>query len=67
MAKGPAGAVLNQVRADFTNAKISKKRKDGELYGSSENGSPGTEYCSLVPATISEEEAWKVIAYERSF
>jgi len=31
------------------------------------NGSPGTGMVPLVPATISVEEAWKVIAYERSF
>ncbi len=25
------------------------------------------EWSPLIPATISEEEGWKVIAYERSF
>ncbi|MGD9852458.1 MAG: cytochrome c [Nitrospirales bacterium] len=64
---GPAGAVLNPGPRDFTNCKFHKKRKDGELMWVIKNGSPGTGMVPLVPATISEEEAWKVIAYERSF
>jgi mono/diheme cytochrome c family protein len=65
--QGPAGAVLNPGPRDFTNCKFHKKRKDGELMWVIKNGSPGTGMVPLVPATISEEEAWKVIAYERSF
>ncbi|MDR4494012.1 MAG: cytochrome c [Nitrospirales bacterium] len=64
---GPAGAVLNPGPRNFTNCKFHKKRKDGELMWVIKNGSPGTGMVPLVPATISEEEAWKVIAYERSF
>ena len=64
---GHAGAVLNPGPRDFTNCKFHKKRKDGELMWVIKNGSPGTGMVPLVPATISEEEAWKVIAYERSF
>jgi mono/diheme cytochrome c family protein len=65
--QGPAGAVLNPGPRNFTNCKFHKKRKDGELMWVIKNGSPGTGMVPLVPATISEEEAWKIIAYERSF
>jgi len=65
--QGPAGKVLNPGPRDFTNCKFHKKRKDGELMWVIKNGSPGTGMVPLIPATISEEEGWKVIAYERSF
>lgn len=64
---GPAGKVLTPGPRDFTNCKFHKKRKDGELFWIIKNGSPGTGMVSMVPATITEEEAWKVLAYERSF
>jgi len=64
---GPAGKVLNPGPRDFTNCKFHKRRKDGELFWIIKNGSPGTGMVPLIPSAISEEEAWKVIAYERSF
>ena len=64
---GPAGKVLNPGPRDFTNCKFHKKRKEGVLMWVIKNGSPGTGMVPLIPATINEEEAWKVIAYERSF
>jgi mono/diheme cytochrome c family protein len=64
---GPAGGVLNPSPRDFTNCKFHKKRKDGELFWVIKNGSPGTGMVSLTPGTITEEEAWAVINYERSF
>ncbi len=64
---GPAGKVLNPGPRNFTNCKFHKKRKDGELMWVIKNGSPGTGMVPLIPATISEEEGWKIIAYERSF
>ena len=65
--QGAAGKVLNPGPRDFTNCKFHKKRKEGEMMWVIKNGSPGTGMVPLVPATISEEDAWKVIAYERSF
>ncbi len=65
--KGPAGAILNPSPRDFTNCKFHKKRKDGELFWVIKNGSPGTGMVSLTPGTISEEEAWTIIRYERTF
>jgi hypothetical protein len=71
---GPAGAILNPSPRNFTNCKFHKKRKDGELFWVIKNGSKGpnsdpkpTGMVSLVPGTISEEEAWTIINYERSF
>jgi len=64
---GPAGAILNPSPRNFTNCKFHKKRKDGELFWVIKNGSAGTGMVSLIPAAITEEEAWTIINYERSF
>jgi mono/diheme cytochrome c family protein len=71
---GPAGAILNPTPRNFTNCKFHKKRTDGEMMWVMKNGSKGpandpkpTGMVSLVPGTISEEEAWAIINYERSF
>ncbi len=65
--QGPAGKILNPSPRDFTNCKFHKKRKDGELFWVIKNGSPGTGMVPLIPAAITEEEAWTIINYERSF
>ena len=64
---GPAGRVLNPSPTNFTNCKFHKRRKDGELFWVLKNGSPGTGMVPMIPVTISEEKAWKILAYERSF
>lgn len=64
---GPAGQILNPTPRNFTNCKFHKKRKDGELFWVIKNGSPGTGMVPLIPAAITEEEAWTIIHYERSF
>ena len=65
--QGEAGKILNPSPRDFTNCKFHKKRKDGELLWIIKNGSEGTGMVSLIPAAITEEEAWYIINYERSF
>jgi cytochrome c len=65
--QGEAGKILNPSPRDFTNCKFHKKRKDGELLWVIKNGSAGTGMVSLIPAAITEEEAWHIINYERSF
>lgn len=65
--KGEAGKILNPSPRDFTNCKFHKKKKDGELFWVIKNGSAGTGMVSLIPAAITEEEAWMIINYERSF
>jgi len=64
---GPAGQILNPSPRNFTNCKFHKKRKDGELFWVIKNGSAGTGMVPLIPAAINEEEAWKIILYERTF
>ena len=64
---GPAGKVLTPGPRNFTNCRFHKKRKDGEMFWVIKNGSPGTGMVPLIPTAITEEEAWKIIAYERSF
>ena len=64
---GPAARQLNPSPRNFTNCQFQKRRSDGELFWILENGSPGTGMIPMIPVTINEEEAWKVIAYERSF
>lgn len=64
---GPAGSVLKPAPRDLTDCKFQKNRSDGELFWIIKNGSPGTGMISLVPGALSEEEAWKVISYVRTF
>ena len=71
---GPAGAILPIAPRNFTNPKFHKNRTDGEMMWVIKNGSKGpngtgvqTPMVPLVPAAITEEEAWFAILYERSF
>jgi mono/diheme cytochrome c family protein len=67
-ADGPA-AHMNPTNPphDFTNCAFQKEREDGELFWIIKYGSPGTAMQSLIPALLSEEEGWKVVAYIRTF
>ena len=65
--QGEAGKILNPAPRNFTNCKFHKKRKDGELFWVIKNGSAGTGMVPLIPAAITELEAWTIINYERSF
>ena len=42
-------------------------RTDGELFWILKNGSPGTDMASFIPLVLTEEEAWHVLLYVRSF
>ena len=53
--------------SNFTNCALQKKRQDGELFWIVKYGSPGTGMQPLIPALLSEEEGWKVVAYIRTF
>jgi mono/diheme cytochrome c family protein len=64
---GPAGAILNPTPRNFTNPKFHKLRTDGELFWVIKNGSAGTGMVPLIGTAITEEEAWYVITYERTF
>lgn len=52
---------------DFTDCSFQKARADGELFWIIKHGSPGTGMVPLVPGTLKEEEAWKLVAYLRTF
>lgn len=52
---------------DFTDKAWQATRTDGELFWILKNGSPGTDMASFVPLVLTEEEAWQVLAYIRSF
>ncbi|MFO0771263.1 MAG: cytochrome c [Nitrospiraceae bacterium] len=52
---------------NFTDRMWQQTRTDGELFWILKNGSPGTDMASFVPLVLTEEEAWQVITYVRSF
>ena len=52
---------------NFTDKDWQEARTDGELFWILKNGSKGTAMASFIPLVLTEEEAWKVITYVRSF
>ena len=52
---------------DFSDCTVQKARKDGELFWTIAHGSTGTSMPRFVPGMLTEEEAWKLVAYVRSF
>lgn len=65
--KGPAATMLRPTPRDFTDCNWQTTREDGEIFWVISNGSPGTGMQSIVPAVLSKDEAWKVVAYLRTF
>ncbi len=64
---GPASLMVTLPPRNFTNCGFHNVRSDGELFWVIKNGSPGTDMAPMIPVTISEEEAWKILAYIRTF
>jgi mono/diheme cytochrome c family protein len=52
---------------NFTDKAWQAARTDGELFWILRNGSPGTDMASFIPLVLTEEEAWHVLLYVRSF
>ena len=52
---------------NFTDKAWQTARSDGELLWILKNGSPGTDMASFIPLVLTEEEAWHVLLYVRSF
>jgi mono/diheme cytochrome c family protein len=52
---------------NFTDKLWQQARTDGELFWILKNGSPGTDMAPFVPLILTEEEAWQVLMYVRSF
>ncbi len=63
---GIVGQALVPSPRNFTNPEFTKIRTPGEMFWVVKNGSPGTGMVGLVPATITEDEAWLAVMYERS-
>jgi mono/diheme cytochrome c family protein len=65
---GDAGKALDPGPRNMTNPEWHKCKTEGEMFWVIKNGSPGT---GMIPAVntgiLTEEEAWKAIAYERTF
>ncbi len=62
-----AAAFRGPLPRDFTDKEWQAARTDGELLWILKHGSKGTAMASFVPLVLTEEEAWNVIAYIRSF
>jgi mono/diheme cytochrome c family protein len=52
---------------NFTDRMWQQARTDGELFWILKNGSPGTDMAPFIPLVLTEEEAWQVLTYVRSF
>ena len=61
------GSLKGPLPRDFTDRDWQAARTDGELFWILRNGSKGTAMASFVPLVLTEEEAWQVLRYVRSF
>jgi len=61
------GSLKGPLPRNFTNKKWQAARSDGELFWILKNGSKGTAMAPFIPLVLTEEEAWQVLRYVRSF
>jgi mono/diheme cytochrome c family protein len=61
------GSLKGPLPRNFTDKKWQAARTDGELFWILKNGSKGTAMAPFVPLVLTEEEAWQVLRYVRSF
>ncbi len=61
------GTLKGPLPRDFTDREWQAARTDGELLWILKNGSKGTAMASFIPLILTEEEAWQVLLYVRSF
>lgn len=61
------GTLKGPLPRNFTDKEWQAVRTDGELFWILKNGSKGTAMASFVPLILTEEEAWQVLRYVRSF
>lgn len=64
---GHIPGLTGKLPRNFTDKDWQAARMDGELLWILKNGSPGTAMVSFIPRVLSEDEAWHVILYIRSF
>ncbi len=61
------GTLKGPLPRNFTDKEWQAVRTDGELFWILKNGSKGTAMAPFVPLILTEEEAWQVLRYVRSF
>lgn len=64
---GEIEGLRGKLPRNFTDKVWQAARTDGELFWILKNGSPGTDMASFIPLVLTEEEAWHVLRYVRSF
>ncbi len=64
---GDIPGLVGKLPRNFTDKDWQAARADGELLWILKNGSPGTAMVSFIPQVLSEDEAWHIILYVRSF
>ncbi len=64
---GDIPGLVGRLPRDFTDQAWQAARTDGELFWILKNGSPGTDMAPFIPLILTEEEAWQVLLYVRSF
>jgi len=64
---GDVEGLRGKLPRNFTDKAWQAARADGEIFWILKNGSPGTDMASFVPLILTEEEAWHVLLYVRSF
>lgn len=61
------GTLRGPLPRNFTDREWQAARTDGELLWILKNGSKGTAMAPFIPLILTEEEAWQVLRYVRSF
>ena len=61
------GSLKGPLPRNFTDKAWQARRTNGELFWILKNGSPGTDMGPFIPLVVTEEEAWQLILYVRSF
>ncbi|MBC8282763.1 MAG: cytochrome c [Nitrospinae bacterium] len=64
---GDIPGLTGKLPRNFTDKDWQAARMDGELLWILKNGSSGTAMVSFIPQVLTEDEAWHVILYVRSF
>jgi mono/diheme cytochrome c family protein len=64
---GDIPGLRGKLPRDFTDITWQQARTDGELFWILKNGSPNTDMASFVPLVLTEQEAWHVVLYLRTF
>ena len=64
---GNIPGLVGKLPRNFTDKAWQAARTDGELFWILKNGSPGTDMAPFIPLVLTEEEAWHVLLYVRSF